>query len=95
MLITYALIFNNKRGGVLNIFNNRVLFKMGEVSFSFYMIHILMIQFFNKIIDKLRLVIDWEIKLIIYLILISLASLLIFNIFEKPISKFLQKRILS
>ena len=95
LLITYALIFNNKRGGVLNIFNNRILYKMGEVSFSFYMIHILSIQFFNKIIDYFGLVIEWEIKLIIYLILISFASLLIYNIFEKPISKYLQKKLIS
>lgn len=95
LLILYSLIFENNKGGILSIFKNMILLKMGEVSFSFYMIHILMIQFLNKVINKLDIIIAWEIKLIIYFIIISLTSLVIYNIFELPISKYLQKKLLS
>lgn len=94
-LICYFLTFNNNRGGVLQIFNNRLLYMMGEVSFSFYMIHILAMSLFQKIINKLHIVIDWELKLFVYFILISIASLLIFNLYEKPIANYLQKKLLK
>ena len=93
MLILYFLIFE-KDSILTKILNNRLLYKMGEVSFSFYMIHTISFTIMDKIITKLDLNIEWQYKLIIYLLLVSIASLLIYNLYEKPITKYLQKKLL-
>ena len=94
-LILITLTLDCKTGTIFNILRNKLLLKMGEVSFSFYMIHVLAMSIFNRIIAKYNITIDWELKLFIYFIIISIASIIIYNYFEKPVSKYLQKRFIS
>ena len=58
----------------------------GYVSFSFYMIHQLGISVIRFLINKIGLVLSWQLEMSITLVIIVTASYLIYYYFETPIS---------
>lgn len=94
LLIMVFALFDQAGGIVSRMLKNTFLIKMGSVSFSFYMIHLLAFIVLDSCITKLGLNIIWYIKLPIYFVVVSACSLLIFKYYEKPIASYLKNRFL-
>ena len=66
---------------------------LGNISFSFYMLHQLIINTFNALLSQLGITILWEYKLPICLLLTLIASVLIGKYYEQPIISFYKKKV--
>jgi peptidoglycan/LPS O-acetylase OafA/YrhL len=94
ILILVFTIFNNAGGGISYLLTNKYLVSMGNVSFSFFMIHILVIQGLNRLLTHYSVEIQWQLQFILYFVLTSALSILISKYYEKPVSTFINKRII-
>lgn len=91
ILFVFVLFYN--RGGYLARFlSNRWLIRLGEVSFSFYMIHQLVIRVYGHLLKLLHIDCHWQIGFIIVLLVTIGCSYLSFYYIEKPLSKWLKSK---
>lgn len=84
-------IFINVNVSKVGFLNNPVIYNMGKVSFSFYMIHVLVIQGYNRVLDKFCWHIDWGVGLVICFFICIIASFVIYYFYEKPVANYLKK----
>lgn len=94
LLILLFALFDKSGGVISKILKHSVWVKMGEVSFSFYMIHILTFNYLNIIFYKANYDLIWYVKLLTYFLVVSVSSLLIYKYYERPMASFLKKRYL-
>ena len=97
LLITFAF----QRGYISKLLSKRSLILLGEASFCFYLIHVLIIQSMKNILESLKNVLSFDnhyIPLIIYVsvfifIFVGMCflSILLHKYFEKPLNKYLKK----
>ena len=86
MCIT-LLIFTFQKGIISKILNLSIFIKLGEVSFSFYLIHMVVARYFNFFVDRFEfLKNDWILVLLIFSISISLSFMSHYYL-EKKISQ--------
>lgn len=71
---------------------NRWLVRLGEVSFSFYMIHQLVIRICGHLLKLLDIGCPWQIGFIIVLSVTVGCSFISFYYIEKPLSKWLKSK---
>lgn len=83
--IIYSFSFESK-----GFMNNRVLVWFGDISFSFYLVHVLYIRSFDICLDKFDLVLHPLMRLFLILSSLILFSYLIKSLYEKPMEKFLR-----
>ncbi len=72
-----------------NLLRNTVLVRLGSISFEFYMIHQLVIRYYNYLQESIDLSDGFLQKIIITFTLSVILSYLISRLYEKPITKWL------
>ncbi|KAF1021684.1 MAG: hypothetical protein GAK29_03363 [Acinetobacter bereziniae] len=75
------------QNSVSNTLSNKYLVWLGEISFCFYLIHLLVIQVMNHIRVKLSLNIDLLLFSLIIFIFTLIASAIAYKFIEKPLNK--------
>ena len=83
VLITFSL----QKGFVSRILSNRILIIGGEISYSFYLIHLFVLLSYAKWQKESSFQIDWYISIPILFCITILLSLLSYYYFEKPVNK--------
>jgi len=91
LAILCAFLFNN---GILSqLLSYRLFIRLGEASFAFYMIHLIiirqMVEVLNPQVDKLSSVLFYSLSCFVLSLLISLA---IYYFYESPINKILRRK---
>lgn len=84
-------VFAYQRGAVSRLLSNRYLMIGGEISFSFYLIHLLVIDEYSKINAVYNLNIPSVIDIPLILLVTTGLSLLSYYYFEKPSNRFVKK----
>lgn len=93
--IAFILIsFSLQKGMVSRLLSNRLLVIGGEISYSFYLIHLFVLLSYAKRQKESDFHIDWYISIPLLFCVIILLSLLSYYYFEKPMNK-LVKTLLS
>lgn len=86
-----VLVFSFQKGIISKLLSNKFLVYLGEISFAFYMIHIIVINCYNLLKFNTHLFYTPVLLLIISLVL----SALIFEFFEKPINNYLKRKFIQ
>lgn len=87
ILISFSL----QKGVVSRLLSNRFLLIGGEISYSFYLIHLLVLLPYAEWQKGSDFHIDWYISIPILFCIIVLLSLLSYYYFEKPMNKLVKK----
>lgn len=90
ILISFSL----QKGMVSRLLFNRFLVIGGEISYSFYLIHLFVLLSYAKWQKESDFHIDWYVSIPLLFCIITLLSLLSYYSFEKPMNK-LVKRLLN
>ena len=84
VILAFSLFKNTMLSSLLE----KKLFKyLGEISFTFYMLHILGIAFVNIVISRLGVNLNFLYKSILDLVFVLIGSVLVYAFFEKPVAK--------
>ena len=86
VLISFSL----QKGFVSRLLSNRILIIGGEISYSFYLIHLFVLLSYAKWQKESNFHIDWYISIPILFCIIILLSLLSYSYFEKPMNKLIK-----
>ncbi|WP_282628939.1 acyltransferase family protein [Empedobacter sedimenti] len=87
-MVAIVLVFAMQKGFFSKILQNKGLIYLGEISFAFYMIHMIVIKYGNQYLPKLN---DFS-KIGIYFIVALILSALIFEYFEKPVARWIKNK---
>lgn len=88
LLAFLVLVFSYQLGYVSKLLNNKIMVFLGEVSFSFYMVHLLVLMYISKISIS-----SWGVIVLSFVIAIVL-SCVVFVAYEEP-SRLKLKKILE
>ena len=88
-MVAIVLVFAMQKGLFSKILQNKGLIYLGEISFAFYMIHMIVIKYGNQYLPKLN---DFS-KIGIYFIVALILSALIFEYFEKPVARWIKEKV--
>lgn len=84
VILAFSLFKNTMLSSLLE----KNFFKyLGEISFTFYMLHILGIAFVNIVISRLGVDLNFLYKSILDLVFVLIGSVLVCAFFEKPVAK--------
>ena len=96
MILVFALSSTYPhKASIANLISRPWLIYLGEISFSFYMIHNLVILSVKQILSRIAPGVGWEPRLAITVVVTILLSILISRYYETPIANYLSKRLLS
>lgn len=87
VLISFSL----QKGVISRILSNRILVIGGEISYSFYLIHLLILEPYAKWQKENDWQIEWYISIPVLFSIITLLSLLSYYYFEKPMNRLVKK----
>ena len=73
--------------GLARLLNNRMAVYLGNISFTFYMLHQLGIRFINVVVAKLGLDVNFVAKCIIQFCFALAGSIVVYHFFELPIAR--------
>jgi peptidoglycan/LPS O-acetylase OafA/YrhL len=82
-------VMATEKGLLSKVLANPVIVWLGEVSFSMYMVHFILIQSLNSYLPEFGRI-NWPITYSIYLATVIFVSYLNFNIIENPIRKWIK-----
>lgn len=89
--------FSYSKGAISDLLSNRKLVYLGEISFGFYMIHMLVLRYYQYIPKKIpalaALIPANHISAIIVFIISLVFSMLLYKYFEMPANKFIKKKL--
>lgn len=85
------LIFALQKGGISRLLSNRFLVIGGEISYSFYLIHLFIILTYSKMAAIYQWPTQWMISVPIILCTTIVLSLLSYYYFEKPANKWVKR----
>lgn len=88
ILILTFTIFNKSGGGVDILLNKKLLVEFGNVSFSFYMIHIIGLNLLGNLYSSLFGECDILLTILPSFIVIAVVSYFIYRYYETPVSRF-------
>lgn len=92
LILVFAVL--DKQGGIFSLFlSKKVLLRLGEISFSFYMIHQLGIRILSVCINRLHIDIIWEIKVFAIFVIVLIGSFFVYRYYEKPMTYFLKTKL--
>ena len=91
-LLSVFVLFDRAGGIVTQILNNHTLTYLGSLSFTFYMIHLMVIHYSNAFLMKQKIDLSLECLIPIYLICITFLSYLINKYYERPVVSFFNKK---
>lgn len=89
LLLSFAL----QRGAISRLLSNKYLVIGGEISYSFYLIHLLVILTYVELQKNYGWEISWVVSIPVLFSIIVLLSLLSYYYAEKPANKFIKKTI--
>lgn len=88
-MVGIVLIFALQKGFFSKILQHKTLVYLGEISFAFYMIHMIVIKYGNQYLPKIN---DFQ-KIGIYFVIALILSALTFEYFEKPVAKWIKDKV--
>ena len=88
-MVGIVLIFALQKGLFSKILQHKTLVYLGEISFAFYMIHMIVIKYGNQYLPKIN---DFQ-KIGIYFVIALILSALTFEYFEKPFAKWIKNKV--
>lgn len=88
-MVGIVLIFALQKGLFSKILQHKTLVYLGEISFAFYMIHMIVIKYGNEYLPPIN---DF-IKIGIYFTIALILSALTFEYFEKPVAKWIKEKV--
>ena len=88
-MVGIVLIFALQKGLFSRILQHKTLVYLGEISFAFYMIHMIVIKYGNQYLPKIN---DFQ-KIGIYFVIALILSALTFEYFEKPFAKWIKNKV--
>lgn len=86
------IVFSYQAGYLSTILSNKVLVSLGEISFSFYLLHFLIIRTFLLINEKFSLTNNGYLSFIIVLTTAIIASCLSYHLIELPANKYIKRK---
>lgn len=90
--VSFVLLsFSLQKGALSKLLSNRFLLIGGEISYSFYLIHLLVLSSFVEWQKHAQWEISWQLSVPLLFCLITGLSLLSFYYFEKPVNKLIKK----
>lgn len=96
-MVLMIYIFSYSNGVLSNILSNKALVYLGEISFGFYMIHMLVIRYYEylpKRIPQLYTIMPKNLNEAYIVFAVSLIlSMLLYRWYEKPANKFIKKKL--
>ena len=96
LLLTFA--YSEQKGGkkfLSAIFGHKVLIYLGNISFVFFIMHQLVLRFLYMLSKALNISIENLIGFIFALVITMIVSVLTHHYIEKPISKFVNKKLIK
>lgn len=87
MVILIFSLFNNGNGWITWLLTRNPLIKFGDISFSFYMIHVLGMKSVFKAFQLAGVNLDYTVSLPVVLIIDIILAILINRYFERPVEK--------
>lgn len=81
----------NMGGGISKILNKKKLINCGKYSFTFYMLHVLIIWYERKIVDNFSIQLNSYALWFLTFATILIMSKMTYNYIENPITKYLRK----
>ncbi len=88
-MVGIVLVFALQKGLFSRILQHKTLVYLGEISFAFYMIHMIVIKYGNQYLPKIN---DFQ-KIGIYFVIALILSALTFEYFEKPVAKWIKNKV--
>lgn len=88
-----VLVFAYQQGAISRLLSNRILVLCGEISFAFYMCHVLFIYYAPSVSNLLHLSFSDYVLAPIILIVSLCASYVLFRYFEMPMNKWIKKKL--
>ena len=88
-MVGIVLIFALQRGLFSKLLQHKTLVYLGEISFAFYMIHMIVIKYGNQYLPAIN---DF-LKIGIYFAVALILSALTFEYFEKPVAKWIKEKV--
>nr|WP_314543909.1 acyltransferase [uncultured Empedobacter sp.] len=88
-MVGIVLIFALQKGFFSRILQHKTLVYLGEISFAFYMIHMIVIKYGNQYLPRIN---DFH-KIGIYFVIALILSALTFEYFEKPVAKWIKSKV--
>lgn len=85
------LVFALQKGGISRILSNRYLIIGGEISYSFYLIHLFIILTYSKMAALYQWPTQWMISVPIIFCITIMLSLLSYYYFEKPANRWVKR----
>ena len=96
MILAFAISSGTpNKVSLSSIISRPWLVYLGQISFSFYMIHNLVILSVKQILSRIAPGVGWELRLAITIAVTIALSILINRYYETPIANFLSKRLLT
>lgn len=83
VLVSFAL----QKGALSKALNNRLMITGGEISYSFYLIHLFILQSYAEWQRSADFKIEWYLSVPVLFCVIILLSILSYRYFEKPMNK--------
>ena len=95
LIMTFAVASQTGGGGMFSrLLENRTLVYLGNMSFSFYMVHQLGIRILNVLLEKMGIGTPWYINLVLFAAIILAVSIIVSRYFEKPIAAALNRKLI-
>lgn len=94
LFITFALL--DRDGGFFTrVLHRRPLIYLGEVSFCIYLTHWVCFSFLSACLTHFKLVLPDSLHLTLYLIFCVIIGILVYEFFDKPLSRALRKKLVE
>ncbi len=87
-----VLVFSYQQGAISRLLSNRILVLGGEISFAFYMCHVLFIYYGPSVNSFLHLSLSDYVLAPVMLAVSLCASYVLFKYFEMPMNKWIKKK---
>ncbi len=96
-MILLIYTFSYSKGAISNILSNKILVFLGEISFGFYMIHMLVIRYYEYLPQKFAalkyLFPKNYIEAIVVFFVTLILSMITYKWYETPANKFIKKKL--
>lgn len=87
-----VLIFSFSKGRVSRMLSNKYFVYLGEVSYGFYMFHVLVIYYFVQLNNSYFIFQNFYLLVLFLLVSSIVVSCISYEFFEKPLNKFIVKK---
>ena len=94
LIMTFAAASQTGGGMFSRLLENKTLVYLGNISFSFYMVHQLGIRILNILFDKTGIGTPWYINLALFAAIILAGSIIVSRYFEKPVVTALNRKLI-